>query len=165
MKRVNIKSTIEYVVNLLRSLGVTNLTAETLRKGKFNDPGVASILWRALHDIIILSLAQFPENPGSRLVELWKRLEEEGHSEGCSVNVELVKHYLDTWGYVDPPFFKLTPGNDDSRTLLIALGWTISRCKVFECGLDHLHRKLPMAELLPPYPEVYWRVVLPSTLS
>eukprot|EP00976_Prorocentrum_cordatum_P093208 1189273-Prorocentrum_minimum.AAC.2 len=83
MKRSGIKATIEYVVRLLNVIGVTCLTPETIRQAKFNGPEVTGQLWRALHDLILLVLANFPEeNPGRRLQELWARLNDEGQPPG-----------------------------------------------------------------------------------
>lgn len=76
------------------------------------------MLWRALHEAIILILAKFPKgpSPGEHLQKLWSRLtDEEGHLPGGITNVEFVQYYLGIWGYPHPSIFQLVPGSTQSR--------------------------------------------------
>ena len=65
------RACLEHLCAGLRALGVgtaagashdpTALTAETLRRAKFDQPAAAAPLWRALHDLFLVSHAGFPE--------------------------------------------------------------------------------------------------------
>ena len=64
------RACLEHLCECLRALGVgtagasrdpTALTAETLRRAKFDQPAAAAPLWRALHDLFLVSHAGFPE--------------------------------------------------------------------------------------------------------
>ena len=65
------RACLEHLCDCLRALGVgtaagashdpTALTAETLRRAKFDQPAAAAPLWRALHDLFLVSHAGFPE--------------------------------------------------------------------------------------------------------
>ena len=65
------RACLEHLCACLRALGVgtgagatpdpTALTAETLRRAKFDQPAAAPPLWRALHDLFLVSHAGFPE--------------------------------------------------------------------------------------------------------
>ena len=64
------RACLEHLCECLRALGVgtagasrdpTALTAETLRRAKFDQPSSVAPLWRALHDLFLVAHAGFPE--------------------------------------------------------------------------------------------------------
>ena len=64
------RACLEHLCECLRALGVgtagasrdhTALTAETLRRAKFDQPAAVAPLWRALHDLFLVAHAGFPE--------------------------------------------------------------------------------------------------------
>eukprot|EP00241_Pyramimonas_parkeae_P015391 CAMPEP_0114299980 /NCGR_PEP_ID=MMETSP0059-20121206/13289_1 /TAXON_ID=36894 /ORGANISM="Pyramimonas parkeae, Strain CCMP726" /LENGTH=551 /DNA_ID=CAMNT_0001422541 /DNA_START=477 /DNA_END=2132 /DNA_ORIENTATION=+ len=154
-----IRGSISFVVKLLSSLGISGLTPEMLRQAKFNNPDPVGMLWRALHEAIILILAKFPKgpSPGEHLQKLWSRLtDEEGHLPGGITNVEFVQYYLGIWGYPHPSIFQLVPGSTQSRSLLLAFAWLLSNNQVLQKALDqHIDSLMPRKSNapLPPYPE------------
>ncbi|GAQ88395.1 hypothetical protein KFL_004240070 [Klebsormidium nitens] len=152
-----VKASVEYVCNLLTSLGAPPVTPETLRQAKFNAPAAAGKLWPVLHSLVLLQLTGFPQGDISdRLSELWANLDLEGQHEKIAAFVE---YYLRLWGCSS----QATPHAESfektqSRDLLIALGWLIAHTDVFSRGLQirtaRLRKSLPpdVPLPLPSYP-------------
>ena len=88
------RACLEHLCACLRALGVgtdagathdpTALTAETLRRAKFDQPAAAPPLWRALHDLFLVAHAGFPEP--SVAAETLRSLRDEATRDGALTN-------------------------------------------------------------------------------
>jgi hypothetical protein len=68
-RRIDPKPSILLACRVLRAVGVGSLTAELLRRAKFDKPEAAWPLWQALHDLIVLSA---PPEPGAPASPAWE---------------------------------------------------------------------------------------------
>lgn len=96
--RQHLLHALNFVCSSLHVLGVTGLTPETIRQAKFGGPVVRmpivmiTTLWqaqsnmalcgiqeavfgRALHDLVVLSLAGFPESAHTLLQNFWSQID------------------------------------------------------------------------------------------
>jgi hypothetical protein len=126
------------------------LTAETLRRAKFNHASAAAPLWRALHDLLIVGLAGYPEpatavgaiahvrgvgREGSGVGESNNNNDNDGDGDGDGAATEedeacarLARHYLTHEGYPHADELAHLPARDGpSRPLLVALAWLVRR--------------------------------------
>eukprot|EP00898_Chlorokybus_atmophyticus_P000866 jgi/Chlat1/1780/Chrsp134S02120 len=123
------------------------LTPELLRLAKFDNPDACGQLWHALHDVIALELAQWPDHKTARqrLEALWAELNAEAATEDVP---DFVKHYLGVWGY-------------PRAAILLALGWLFSRTNLLGKALPQQQQQTSnearaqgnAGGMLPPYPE------------
>ncbi|KAK9806832.1 hypothetical protein WJX72_004116 [[Myrmecia] bisecta] len=149
-----VKAALSYTCKLLSSLGIQSLTAETLRQAKF-DGHVCASLWRAVHDLVLLQLASFPhQQPGTLLDAFWEQVMQETVLDGFPwEGAQMVQAHLQAWGCPIAAAFAAEIDSIRSRTLLLAFGWLISHCSVFQRGLQGRITQLELAAPLPPYPE------------
>lgn len=212
----NVKASVEYVCSLLSSLGLGGLSPELLRQAKFNSAAVVECLLRAVHDLVMLQLTEFPNAkvplqpvPGAAqgttstksssnrgtpppccssntssgldelrgtggdagatvpgvepssdlsaaravLDELWRTV---GNQEQLDDILAFVKHYLALWGFPGhSPLFVWSLEAQQSRHLLLALGWLVSHTRALERGFHNRIQPLLAARAsapLPPYP-------------
>ncbi|KAL0042696.1 hypothetical protein WJX79_008101 [Trebouxia sp. C0005] len=72
--RQHLLHALNFVCSSLHVLGVTGLTPETIRQAKFGGP-VEAVFGRALHDLVVLSLAGFPESAHTLLQNFWSQID------------------------------------------------------------------------------------------
>eukprot|EP01018_Ginkgo_biloba_P037989 Gb_12038 [translate_table: standard] len=86
------------------------------------------------------------------LEELWQRFGKHCPDKA----IAFVKFYLGLWGYPPhSPFFALSAQTQQTRQLLLAFGWLISHCEIFQRGAEMRIRPLIAIRNrapLPPYP-------------
>lgn len=118
------------------------LTAETLRRAKFNHESATAPLWRALHDLVIVGIAGYPD-PATAAAAIARVRAGGGGGGGSARNVggvhgaspsaqedeacaQLARHYLRTEGYPHVDELVNLPARDGpSRPLLVALAWLV----------------------------------------
>eukprot|EP00741_Cyanophora_paradoxa_P021017 tig00021326_g20289.t1 len=125
-----LKAALDFVCALLARLGIAGLSAETLRRAKFNQPDVVPRLLRALHAYAHVEAGGFPKDGAERAKAAWAIVERSGRPEEAAA--EHVQKQFRKWGFSVPEFFAMRVGALHSRELLIALGFTVSRARLFE---------------------------------
>lgn len=138
------KEAITAVVRQLRGLGVgvrPGISAELLRKAKFDSPDAVGPLRRALHDLVLLSLAGFPPSSSKALEAFWRGRETPAESTDLPPPAAvLLHHYLHAWGC---PLEELLLGGRSgrgcvsSRLLLLCFGWLVAQTGALEAALRH----------------------------
>eukprot|EP00232_Nephroselmis_pyriformis_P031212 CAMPEP_0182852514 /NCGR_PEP_ID=MMETSP0034_2-20130328/203_1 /TAXON_ID=156128 /ORGANISM="Nephroselmis pyriformis, Strain CCMP717" /LENGTH=220 /DNA_ID=CAMNT_0024983227 /DNA_START=233 /DNA_END=892 /DNA_ORIENTATION=- len=147
------KESVKYVCACLSALGIPCLNAEAMRQAKFDGQGVAPKFWRALHDLILLDMLGYPRSrPTAQLDELWRRVDCEGTAPQA---VAFVQAHLGCLGYPSEDLYRLTHESDESRPLLMALGWLLAELGSLEVALERRLEAIRATRgaQLPPYPE------------
>ena len=172
---VSARACLEHLCRALASLGVgvvptedasrgsrdrprRALTAETLRRAKFDHPDASAPLWRAIHDLFLVCAAGFP-NP-SVAADALARVRGDADDVEDATCAALARHRLAEAGYPRARDLESLPPRDGrSRPLLLALAWAVHRADVFarahaDAHAPNLASAAPGASRspLPPYP-------------
>mmetsp|Transcript_13923 Transcript_13923/g.39408 ORF Transcript_13923/g.39408 Transcript_13923/m.39408 type:complete len:540 (+) Transcript_13923:228-1847(+) len=140
------KESIVFVVRELRGLGLagpngTALSAEILRKAKFDKPEAVGVLRRVLHDLVLLQLAGFPRDAERALLSFWRKAEASEIPEDLPPPAAaMLQNYLAEWGCPLQPLLlggRAGSGAVSSRLLLLCLGWLIAHTQALEAALQH----------------------------
>eukprot|EP00899_Mesostigma_viride_P003744 jgi/Mesvir1/13370/Mv05853-RA.1 len=132
------KASMQYICALLAETGVEDIQAEDFRRAKFDEPGVAPTLWKALHSVLLLERAGIlasghPQGDVAAslraLRHVWGIIESEA---GYDAAVDFVLDALDAGGYPDQCVFQMTWDASSARRLLLALGWLLGRTRLLE---------------------------------
>jgi len=144
---VSARACLEHLCRALASLGVgvvptevasrgsrdrprRALTAETLRRAKFDAPDASAPLWRAIHDLFLVCAAGFP-NP-SVAADALARVRGDADDVEDATCAALARHRLAEAGYPRARDLESLPPRDGrSRPLLLALAWAVHRADVF----------------------------------
>ena len=176
---VSARACLEHLCRALASLGVgvvptedasrgsgdrprRALTAETLRRAKFDHPDASAPLWRAIHDLFLVAAAGFPDpsvaaDALARVRGDSADVDREAEDATCAA---LARHHLAEAGYPRArDLARLPPRDGRSRPLLLALAWAVHRADVFARAHADAHAP-PLASAapgasqspLPPYP-------------
>ena len=127
-----IKHAIAFVCRALGSLGVSQLTAEDVRKSKFNDDSPRLKLWAAIHDTIILSQTSFSPRVANKLRRAASSrsndLGSQGKRQQWYLMIEYALTQLNLWHC---PLLSPDDTFDGigSRSLLLVLVWLIARSR------------------------------------
>ena len=176
---VSARACLEHLCRALASLGVgvvptedasrgsgdrprRALTAETLRRAKFDHPDASAPLWRAIHDLFLVAAAGFPDpsvaaDALARVRGDSAEVDREAEDATCAA---LARHHLAEAGYPRArDLARLPPRDGRSRPLLLALAWAVHRADVFarahaDAHAPRLASAAPGAPQspLPPYP-------------
>ncbi|KAF5838172.1 hypothetical protein DUNSADRAFT_3297 [Dunaliella salina] len=155
------KVAIHALCETLTAFGASPVDPEAVRQAKFNGP-VAPQMWRALHDLVILCILNFEQEPNSSaLAHQWQCIEEEqlptdgeeGGIDGMAAEgTAMVLRYLTVWSCPPDLLARISPPKAaPSRPLLLALAWLVARCCLFQRALARTQLPLELLQLLPPY--------------
>ncbi|DBA78511.1 TPA: hypothetical protein ACH3X2_007834 [Trebouxia sp. C0005] len=150
--RQHLLHALNFVCSSLHVLGVTGLTPETIRQAKFGGP-VEAVFGRALHDLVVLSLAGFPESAHTLLQNFWSQIDYV--PQRLKVPAEgrqLVSVYLQQHGYARASFC-FADAHSGSRELLLAFAWVLVHTGAFQHVLKHTLCQHHITAALPPYPQ------------
>ena len=131
-----LKTSILFLCRSLASVGVGSISPEDVRQAKFNVDGPRIQLWKALHDLVVLSQNNFCGKV-ARALKAQSR-------EQAEVVIEYATVQLDVLGC---PFISAFdhPARVGSRRLLLALAWLIARTKVLEVIMERAIHNLEKA--------------------
>ncbi|ETW01078.1 hypothetical protein, variant [Aphanomyces invadans] len=115
----------------LVTVGVTYVSPEHLRKSKTSDStnnanhsSLTTLLWRALHDLSMVLLADFDIDPATLAIES-QRLSEE--PSGIEVCIDVSRYYLYDWGFLCREFYvSPSPLGLPGAVLLSALAFVLT---------------------------------------
>lgn len=145
------REAVEYACSVLASNGVRDVNPEIFRRASLGREDVCAKLWKALHDLIVvvvldLSPQQHPDNAskadelGQRIDLAWKRLMEKvGGKFKFGTVVSFVLNKLLLFGC--PAIFirdLFKNQNTDSRSLLLALCYTLAKFSLLENHAERL---------------------------
>ena len=145
------REAVEYACSVLASNGVRDVNPEIFRRASLGREDVCAKLWKALHDVIVvvvlnLSPHQHPGNLlnadelGQRIDLAWKRLMEKvGEEFKFGTVVSFVLNKLLSFGC--PAIFVRDlhkNQNTDSRSLLLALCYTVAKFSLLEKHAERL---------------------------
>ena len=144
-RRPNLKASIHFLCRSLASVGVGNLLPEEVRQAKFNVHGPRIQLWKALHDLLVLSQNGF-------CARVAKALKAQGTDQAQAI-VEYAAVQLDVLGC---PFLSMfdQPSQIGSRRLLLALAWLMARTKVTEVIMERAVRNVQKGSLVAHCPTI-----------
>ncbi|KAL0018050.1 hypothetical protein WJX77_001234 [Trebouxia sp. C0004] len=128
------------------------MTPEKFRQAKFGGP-VEEVFERALHDLVVLSLAGFPDSAHNLLQDFWSQVDYV--SQGLRLPLEgqqLVSVYLQQHGYARASFYSAA-AHPDSREQLLAFAWVLVHTGAFQHVLKHTLCQHHITAALPPYPQ------------
>ncbi|KAF0715316.1 hypothetical protein AaE_011355, partial [Aphanomyces astaci] len=119
------------VRDTLVSVGVTYLTPEHLRRSKSSDANknsdhtaLSSLLWRALHDLSMVVLADFDIDTVALAMESQALSDDEN---GIQVCIDVSRYYLYDWGFLCHDFYSSsTPLDVSGPVLLSALAFVLT---------------------------------------
>ena len=135
-RKKSLKTSILFLCRSLASVGVGSISPEDVRQAKFNVDGPRIQLWKALHDLVVLSQNNFCGKV-ARALKAQSR-------EQAEVVIEYATVQLDVLGC---PFISAFdhPARVGSRRLLLALAWLIARTKVLEVIMERAIHNLEKA--------------------
>ena len=138
-RKKHLKTSILFVCRSLASVGVGGLSAEDVRQGKFDQDEPRLQLWKALHDLVILS-----ENKFCKKVARALRGQSREHAQ---LVIEYAAFQLDSMGC---PFVSVFqhPSKIGSRRLLLALVWLIAKTNLVEFILERAVHNLKKSSLV-----------------
>ncbi|KAL4129024.1 hypothetical protein PRIC2_005036 [Phytophthora ramorum] len=146
-----------YLLRLgLESVGVRYVSVDLLRKAKKNQTTEVEYwtLWRLLHDLVLVVLADFQvdEDEMQRMDDS-ELLDPELHD----IQMELVRVYLYEWGFVCTAFYptETTGGRPSSQVLLLAVAWLLAFSRFFERQQRFILERCTSSKQpsrLPPFP-------------
>ncbi|KAL0049587.1 hypothetical protein WJX82_005469 [Trebouxia sp. C0006] len=150
--RQHLRHALNFVCSSLHVLGVTCLTPESIKQAKSGGP-VEDVLGRALHDLVVLSLAGFPASAHTLLQDFWSQVDYV--PQGLRLPAEgqqLVSVYLQQHGCARASFYS-ADAYSDSRELLLAFAWVLVHTGAFQHVLKHTLCQHHITAALPPYPQ------------
>eukprot|EP00048_Salpingoeca_helianthica_P003337 m.66295 g.66295 ORF g.66295 m.66295 type:complete len:447 (+) comp12646_c0_seq6:708-2048(+) len=146
------REAITHLCDILKLYGISYMNPETFRLAKHNKPEAIPLMWRVLHDVIIIGIAtKFLEPLREGCVaDIWQQ----AHARGAGFVVDFVQHQCEKLSYREPKFYLLTAASTESRRLLLAFAWLYVR---FRIAQHWTHAQLTTerfaATRLPPFPE------------
>ncbi|QDZ19316.1 DUF4509 domain-containing protein [Chloropicon primus] len=138
-KKTDLRACLTFVSRSLSSVGVGSLSPEDVRQAKFDEEGPRIQLWKALHDLVVLSQNDF-------CVDVARALKRQARGQAQAV-IEYAAVQLDLLGCPYVSMFD-HPSHVGSRRLLLALTWLVAKTNVMDVVMERAVRNLEKGSLV-----------------
>lgn len=154
------RACVEFVCQALSAFGIPYVTSEHLRRAKHDEDGVAGVLWQLVLDLLTLCLAvaRPDARTGRSVHDVLAPLEPAKEFLFADQRIPLhhaVRALSVLFALRYPRAHFLDPARDQSRELLLAVGFLLDRCDLLENfrrrRVDAEAQRQPVSAL-PPYP-------------